>query len=291
MRMETETLGKGQKQIHGDRVPNEVKSQQGGASPWRRPAQDQIRALPPENELPLSHADQPRVQQELQLMTEANSDLEAFNATIAHDLCSAITAISGYCQLLSEICRNQLDDQGKAYLECIYDATRDTKQLIASLLNFSRVSRIELSREKVNLSEMAKVVAKQLRLSSPARRVTFRIAPGISVEGDPGLCRSVLDNLIGNAWKHSIGRKTTVIEFGTIPMAGQTAYFVRDNGPGFDMAFADRLFVRFQRLPGTTAEGHGIGLATVDRIVRRYGGRVWAESKPGEGATFFFTMG
>ncbi|WP_224961934.1 sensor histidine kinase [Geomonas subterranea] len=239
----------------------------------------------------MSDADPLHILQELQLMTEANNNLEAFNAAIAHDLCSAITAISGYCQLLTEVCRNQLDEQGKAYLGCIYDATLDMKQLIASLLNFSHIGRVELRREKIDLSEMANVVTEQLRLSQPKRRVTFRIARGISVEGDPGLCRSVLDNLIGNAWKHGFHRGNTVIEFGMTLLAGQTTYFVRDNGPGFDMAVADRIFACFQRLPGTTVEGHGIGLATVDRIVRRHGGRVWAESRPGEGATFLFTMG
>ncbi len=224
-------------------------------------------------------------------MTKANKDLEVFNATIAHDLCSAVTAISGYCQLLAEVCRSQLDDQGKAYLGSIQGATLDMKQLIKSLLNFSRVSRVELCREKIDLSAMANVVIEHLRLSEPRRRATFRIASGVTVEGDPGLCRSVLDNLIGNAWKHSCDREETFIEFGVTHQAGGTAYFVRDNGPGFDMAFADRLFACFERLPGTTVQGHGVGLATVERIVSRHGGRVWAESEPGEGATFFFTMG
>ena len=125
---------------------------------------------------------------------------------------------------------------------------------------------------------------------APERSVAFLIAKGITINGDPGLWRCVLDNLIGNAWKHSAGREKTVIAVGRTNLGGRPAYFVRDNGPGFDMALADGLFLPFQRVPGTASEGHGIGLATVDRIVRRNGGRVWAESQPGAGATFYFTM-
>lgn len=289
MYMKIQALGQGEQRTHGDR--KKTKEQLGGALSMCRRAQDQLHAMPAGNDLPPRETGAPRILQELRLMTEANKDLEAFNATVAHDLCSAVTAISGYCQLLTEICRNQLDDQGKAYLGSIQDATLDMKQLIASLLNFSRAGRAELRREKIDLSAMAHVVAEQLRLSEPRRRVTFRIARGVTVEGDPGLCRSVLDNLIGNAWKHSLDREDTVIEFGVTHQAGRTAYFVRDNGPGFDMAFANRLFACFERLPGTTVQGHGVGLAIVDRIVSRHGGRVWAESEPGKGATFFFTMG
>lgn len=286
MYMEIETPRQDQGQMQGDRRT----TRQTEASQLRRRAEDQL--LPgPGIGLPLNLADAPHILRELQLMTEANGDLEAFNATIAHDLCASITVISGYCQVLTEICRDQLDDQGKAYLGCIYDATLDMKQLIASLLNFSRASQVELRREKIDLSEMANVVAAQLKLSAPKRRVTFRIARGITVNGDPGLCRCILDNIIGNAWKHSVELEKTIIEVGMTRPAGTPTCFVRDNGPGFDMSFADRLFAPFQRMPGTDVEGHGIGLATVDRIVRRHGGRVWGESKPGEGATFFFTMG
>jgi signal transduction histidine kinase len=137
---------------------------------------------------------------------------------------------------------------------------------------------------------MANAVATDLKLAAPEHRVTFQIATGIVAEGDPDLLQVVLDNLIGNAWKFAGSREGAVIEFGVTEVDGKPACFVRDNGPGFDMALADKLFLPFQRLSGTDIEGHGIGLATVEKIVRRHGGRVWAESKPGEGASFFFTF-
>jgi signal transduction histidine kinase len=164
------------------------------------------------------------------------------------------------------------------------------KELISSLLEFSRVTHTALRRERIDLSGMAGAVTGDLRLAAPQRAVEIRISKGITGNGDPGLWRSVLDNLIGNAWKFSAGREQTVIEFGRTRKAGRPVYFVRDNGPGFDMALADQLFAPFRRAPETGVEGHGIGLATVDRIVRRHGGQVWAESAPGAGATFYFTM-
>lgn len=137
---------------------------------------------------------------------------------------------------------------------------------------------------------MAGEIAKGLQATKPGRRATFRIAAGIAVDGDAALLRVVLNNLIGNDWKYSGKRDETVIEFGVTTVDGKLGYFVRDNGPGFDMAHAGRLFIPFQRLPGSDFEGHGIGLATVGRIVKRHGGKVWAESQPNKGATFFFTL-
>ncbi len=226
----------------------------------------------------------------LQALTEANSELEAFNATVSHDLCTPLTTINGYCQVLTEICGDQLDEHAKEYLQGIYQGTLRMKEIIASLLDFSRLTHTAMRRDKIDVSGMANLVAAELKLTAPERSVAFLIAKGITINGDPGLWRCVLDNLIGNAWKHSAGGEKTVIAVGQTNLAGRPAYFVRDNGPGFDMALADRLFLPFQRVPGTASEGHGIGLATVDRIVRRHGGRVWAESKPGTGATFYFTM-
>jgi signal transduction histidine kinase len=226
----------------------------------------------------------------LQLLTVQNSELEAFNATVSHDLCTPLTAINGYCQVLRVLCSDQLDANAKEYLQGIYEGTLRMKELISSMLDFSRVTQQTKHRETVDLSEMAGQVAKELKSATPKRRTAIRIGKGITGSGDPGLWRSVLDNLIGNAWKHSAGREKTAIAFGQTDRAGRPVYFVRDNGPGFDMAQADRLFLPFQRDPGTGAEGHGIGLATVDRIVKRNGGRVWAESAPGAGATFYFTM-
>ena len=290
MHMGTEGHSQDQKWTPGDRRAQSGKKQPGGTSEKLRRAEDLFDANRHEAFVSLNRDHTQRLRSELLLLTETNTELEAFNATVSHDLCSPITAISGYCQVLQEVCRDQLDDRAKEYLESIYDATLQMKQLITSLLQFSSIGRVALNRETIDLSRMANEVAEQLKLSTPKRRVTFRIATGITAEGDPGLCRSVLDNIMGNAWKYSLGREKTVIEFGAREQAGKRICYIRDNGSGFDMALAEQIFAPFQRIPGTAVEGHGIGLATVDRIVRRHGGRVWAESEPGRGATFFFTM-
>ena len=248
------------------------------------------RAAGPEPGLPLSLAESRLLLGRVQDLTDANAELEAFNSTVAHDLCTPLTAINGYCQVLKELCRDQLDDTSQEYLQGIYQGTLRMKTLITSLLDFSRVTEAVLYRENVDLSEMAQAVVRELASGAPGRKVSIRIAQGISGKGEPGLLRSVLDNLIGNAWKYSALKKQAVIEFGRTTLGGKQVYFVRDNGPGFDMALADQLFLPFQRVPGSAVAGHGIGLATVDRIVRRHGGQVWSESKPGQGATFFFTV-
>ncbi|WP_460595459.1 sensor histidine kinase [Geomonas sp. Red276] len=220
----------------------------------------------------------------------ANADLEGFNATVFHDLCTPLTTISGYCQVIKELAKDRLDMQCLGYLEEIYDGTLRMKRLIASLLAFSQAARVDLHTEKFDLSAMAETIADGLQKGAPGRRATFRIAKGITGTGDAGLWRLALENLIGNAWKYSAHLEETAITIGTIGIHGERVCFVRDNGPGFDMTHADRLFAPFQRLPGEEVEGHGVGLATLERIVRRHGGKVWAESKTGEGATFYFTL-
>jgi signal transduction histidine kinase len=165
-------------------------------------------------------------------------------------------------------------------------------RLIGALLQFAHLARIEPKREKVELSSLALEVARELKLSGPQRRVAFRVADGVMVDGDANLLRVVLDNLLGNAWKFTAMREGAVIEFGVIEIDGETACFVRDNGAGFEMKDVEKLFIPFQRLPGAEEfRGFGIGLATVERIVRRHGGRIWAEGKPGVGASFYFTLG
>ena len=220
----------------------------------------------------------------------ANIELETFNYSVTHDLRRPLTVINSYCQVLQELSVNILDDECKGYIKEMYEGTLHMNQIIDSQLKFSSVSRVELRHEKVNLSELAELVVMGLKVTEPERRVTLRVAAGISCNGDANLWRIVLENLIGNAWKFTGSREETLIEFGMTEVEGQPACYLRDNGPGFDMEFADKLFVPFQRFAGTGVEGEGIGLATVDRIVRRHGGRIWAESKPGEGATFFFTL-
>jgi PAS domain S-box-containing protein len=221
----------------------------------------------------------------------ANRELEAFNFTVAHDLRKPLTVINGYCQAIKELCSDKLDEKCRGYLAESYEGTLRMNRLIDALLGFSRLTHVEPRREPVDLSGVAQEVAAGLTQAEPARRVAFRIGEGITVNGDANLLRVVLENLLGNAWKYTGVREEAVIEFGVTEIDGTPACFVRDNGPGFAMADAEKLFLPFQRLPGAEEfRGHGIGLATVERIVRRHGGRVWAESEPGNGATFYFTL-
>jgi len=220
----------------------------------------------------------------------ANIELVAFNYTVTHDLRLPLTVINGYSQMLMDLCGSQLDERSRGILEEILNGSLRMNKLITTLLKFSQVTHTEMHREAVDLSAMAKAVVAELNLAMPGQRVRFHIANGIKSNGDPNLVRVVLNNLLGNAWKYAGKQDGAVVEFGMRRIAGKPAFFVKDNGPGFDMADAKVLFIPFQRLPDASLEGHGIGLATVDRIVRRHGGRVWTESEPGKGATFFFTL-
>jgi PAS domain S-box-containing protein len=221
----------------------------------------------------------------------ANVELEAFNYTVAHDLRKPLTVINGYCQAIMALCGDRFDDKCRGYLQEAYEGTLHMNRLIDALLDFSRLAHCEIKPESVDLSAMAGEIAAGLRLADPDRRVSFVIAEGVSAEGDPALLRMILENLLGNAWKYTAKRQVARIEFGMTEVDGKQACFVRDNGTGFDMGYAEKLFTPFQRLPGTDEfKGHGIGLATVERIIRRHGGRVWAEGEPGKGATFYFTL-
>ena len=222
----------------------------------------------------------------------ANRELETFNYTVAHDLRKPLTVVNGYCQAIKELCGLNLDETCKDFLQEAYDGTLRMNQLIDALLNFSRLTHVEPRRETVDLSDVAQAVAAELQLSEPARRVVFRITEGIEANGDPNLLRVVLDNLLGNAWKYTATRDEGIIEFGATEVDGKPAWFVRDNGTGIDMADAEKMFQPFQRLPGAeTCRGFGIGLATVERIIRRHGGRIWAEGEPGKRTTLYFTLG
>jgi len=221
----------------------------------------------------------------------ANRELEAFNYTVAHDLRKPLTVVNGYCQALGELCGSKLDEACNGYLREAYEGTLRMNRLIDALLNFSRLAHVEPRRESVDLSAMAHLVAAELKLAEPERRVGFQIADGVSVDGDAALLRIVLDNLLGNAWKYTSTREEAVIEFGMTEIDGHPACFIRDNGAGFDMEYAEKLFIPFQRLPGAEeCKGFGIGLATVERIIRRHGGKIWAEGEPDKGATFWFTL-
>jgi len=220
-----------------------------------------------------------------------NRELEAFNYTVAHDLRKPLTVVNGYCQAIQELCGSKFDEECKGYLREAYDGTLRMNRLIGALLDFSRMAHVEPRREQVDLSAMAHEAAAELQLVEPDRKVTFLITDDVGAEGDANLLRVVLDNLLGNAWKYNSTRAAVIIEFGATEINGKRAYFVRDNGTGFDMADANRLFAPFQRLPGAEkCKGFGIGLATVERIIGRHGGKVWAEGEPGKGATFYFTL-
>ena len=224
-------------------------------------------------------------------LEEANRELETFNYSVAHDLRTPLTAINGTCQAIQALCGDMLDEQCKGYLQMAYEGTLRMNRLIEALLQFAHLARVEPKRGQVELSSLALEVATELKLSEPQRQVTFRVADGVMVDGDANLLRVVLDNLLGNAWKYTAMREGAVIEFGVIEIDGESACFVRDNGAGFDMKDVEKLFIPFQRLPGAEEfRGFGIGLPTVERIIRRHGGRIWAESEPGKGETFYFTL-
>ena len=217
----------------------------------------------------------------------ANKELEAFSYSVSHDLRAPLRSIDGFSQALVEDCAQQLDANGLRYVERVRAATQRMGRLIDDLLELSRVTRGPLTHEPVDLSLIASGIAHDLASTQPDRVVEFRIAEGLQDEGDPNLLRVVLENLLGNAWKFTSKHATARIEFGR---NGQS-YFVRDDGAGFDPAYADKLFGAFQRLHhARDFEGTGIGLATVQRVVRRHGGRIWAEGEVEKGATFYFTL-
>jgi signal transduction histidine kinase len=224
------------------------------------------------------------------MLETANVELQAFNYSVSHDLRGPLMVIAGSCDVIEELYADKLVEKGRQCIRTIHKSTMKMSRLIETLLNFSSITRQEIHPEPVDLSSMAGEVAAELQMADPERQATFQCAAGNIAKGDADLLRVVLDNLIGNAWKFTATQKQPVIEFGVTEVAGKAAYFIRDNGPGFDMALADKLFLPFQRLSEKAADGHGIGLATVERIIRRHGGRVWAESRAGEGASFFFTL-
>jgi len=224
-------------------------------------------------------------------LAAANVELEAFNYTVSHDLRIPLNHISGYCELLRQLCSDRLDEECRGYLQKIDNGTQRMARLIEALLRFSGLAHAELERKLVDLSGLATEITSGLRMTQPQRAATITIMQGLRANGDSQLLRLVLENLLANAWKYTARKAEARIEFGETAITGETVFFVRDNGEGLDMAHAEKLFIPFQRLPGAEEfKGHGIGLATVQRIVQRHGGRVWAEGKPGEWATFYFTL-
>lgn len=225
-------------------------------------------------------------------LTAVNKELEAFSYSVSHDLRAPLRAIDGFSQAVIEDCADRLDAQSMDYLNRVRSATQRMGSLIDDMLVLARVTRSEMQREDVDLSQLADEVLSELDKAEPARQVDRRIEPGLIAQGDARLLRLALVNLLGNAWKYTTNEPQPHIEFGALPNAlGVTVYFVRDNGAGFDMAYADKLFGAFQRLHlATEFPGTGVGLAIVQRIVHRHGGKIHGEGVTGRGATFYFTL-
>ena len=230
-----------------------------------------------------------RLRDEVAAHRETLAEVEAFNYSVSHDLRTPLRPLDGFSQALLEDYGDRLDDKGKDYLQRIQTAARRMGQLIDDMLELSRVSRAELERRSVDVSAMVRSIWEELRTETPTRKAELLCDPGAHVNGDPRLLRIAVENLVRNAWKFTADRSPARIEFGRLPEKPEV-YFVRDNGVGFNPAYASRLFQPFQRLHSSQFPGTGIGLAIVSRVVRRHGGRIWGEGAVGEGATFRFTL-
>jgi len=249
----------------------------------RKRAQDEI--------LRLNASLEERGQQRTAQLEAANKELESFSYSVSHDLRAPLHGIDGFSQALLEDYAAKLDDQGKGYLQRVRAATQRMAELIDDMLNLARVTRAPMQRAPVDLSALATAITDELRQTQPERAMEVVVQPGLVADGDAKLLKVLLMNLLANAWKFTGKQERARIEFGMQPGGGVPAYFVHDNGVGFDMQYVHKLFGAFQRLHAMDEfPGTGVGLATVQRIVHRHGGRAWAEAAVEQGATFFFTL-
>ncbi len=280
-----------------------------GVGPWVRDEQGQVNGVlgintdirehkrAREEILRLNASLEERVKQRTAQLKFANKQLEAFSYSVSHDLRSPLTAIDGFSDLLEKTVAKMASgsqvERSRHYLARIRAGVSQMGELIDAMLSLAQVSRSSLHWEQVDLSALAGALLNSLQEREPGRATRLRVEAGLHAQGDARLLHQVLDNLLGNAWKFSTGQARTEITVGHEQgSAGETVYFVRDNGAGFDMAYAEKLFGAFQRLHSQSEfPGTGIGLATVQRIIARHGGRVWGKSVPGRGATFYFTLG
>jgi light-regulated signal transduction histidine kinase (bacteriophytochrome) len=221
----------------------------------------------------------------------ANKELEAFSYSVSHDLRAPLRSIDGFSHVVLEDYGDQLPAEARGYLERVRAAAQRMAVLIDDLLNLSRVTRTAVQPKFINLSKMAEEIVHGLREAQPDREVDFSLTPDLMVEADPHLMHIVLENLLSNAWKFTSKQEQPAIEFGQKDHVKERTFYVRDNGVGFDMAYADKLFGVFQRLHSVSEfPGTGVGLATVQRIISIHGGRIWADSAEGKGTTFYFTL-
>jgi signal transduction histidine kinase len=231
------------------------------------------------------------LQHNLDELASANKELEAFSYSVSHDLRNPLNRILGFSDILLEGYSDKLDDEGKNHLDRIIKNAVRMKRIMDDLLHLSRISRKGVQRQDVDLSKIAASVVAELREAQPDRGATVDIQEGIAAFADVKLIEVALSNLLGNAWKFTSKIKNAGIQFGTFKEEGKIVYYVRDNGAGFDQRFSEKLFLPFHRLHSEDEfEGTGIGLATVQRIIHRHGGKVWAEGEPGKGAAFYFTL-
>jgi len=231
------------------------------------------------------------LEHQLDAMEQVNRELEAFSYSVSHDLRGPLSRMAGFSKALLDFHAASLNDEGKIFLHRIDNSARRMCELVEDLLNFSRLTRVEMKQEEVDLSAMVAAVAAELKARDPERVADFEIAEGVTVWCDPTLTRAAMMNLLENAWKFTRKHATARIQFGQMEIPNGPVYFLRDDGAGFAMNDAGRLFSPFQRLHKTSEfEGTGIGLATVERILRRHGGRIWAEGEIERGATFYFTL-
>jgi light-regulated signal transduction histidine kinase (bacteriophytochrome) len=241
-----------------------------------------------QNQIELLNRDQ---QARNKALAGVNKELESFSYAVSHDLRSPLRSIHGFSEALRHSAAAKLSPEENGWLQKITDAAARMDRLTEDLLRLSRITRSQLKREPVDLALLAREVVHDLRQTDPHRDVAFAISDRLRILGDPALMRVALDNLLGNAWKYTSRREQALISFGSEQRDGQTVFSVRDNGAGFDMVYAAKLFAPFQRLHSAREfPGSGVGLACVARVIHKHGGRIWADAKTGEGAAFFFTV-